>query len=204
MLVDFALTSAYLELRIRMLRGVALSALLVCLVVVGGISAFSIAATNNTCPPGLAQCCAYPDANGNCPPGDFSCYNPKSQSCCSTGQDDCPPVVCNSTTQTCALPCYGCEYAGQPVCCPSLGGAGLSCMARHSVSCYDNRTQQCCGECLGYPTVCSSDSICCAGYWGGTCCPHDGVCCQTEPGAEMAAWCCEKGQKCGSTVNKCS
>lgn len=139
------------------------------------------------------QCCS--DA-GLCPAGS-ACFDPKAQSCCGLHQgESCGvPPLCNVSTELCALPWYGCDYGGTPRCCPKLDGYGYACSARHLVDCYDNRTTTCCGEALGNPTLCPKDTVCCAGYWLGQCCPANGVCCYNE-NVQDPSWCCLSGQKC--------
>jgi len=158
---------------------------------------------NATCPPGQSQCCVDPKEPIVCPT-ESPCYDPTSTICCNLHQPVCySPTLCNMTTEFCALPCFGCENAGAPVCCPILEGHGAACKSRRDIACYDDRTAQCCtNSCNFYVQTCPSNMTCCVGNESGTCCPLDGVCCP-EDGTDGGMWCCDAGQKCSTIYNQC-
>ena len=140
---------------------------------------------NVTCPTGQSPCCQDPQGDPPCNGYGFTCYDPKTQSCCNAYQDDCwSNVICNISTDFCALPNYGCEYSGQPTCCPRLDGYGRQCAGRHAVSCFDNRTETCCYA-DGWPAVCKLDEVCCKAKYPGP------------------SWCCPSGSQCGPNYYGC-
>jgi len=139
---------------------------------------------NALCPTGQSPCCLYPDENPPCLPKiyNFTCYDPKTQTCCNANSDDCsdPIVLCNKT-DFCAIPDYGCAYGGELKCCPLLDGYGGQCAGRYEVLCFDNRTETCCFS--ESPAVCKLSE----------------VCCQTVE--DDKSWCCPSGSQCGPNYN---
>ena len=144
------------------------------------------AADSSTCPAGLSGCCGYP-VNNQCPAGS-PCFNASSESCCGMYHDCSHPIVC-TPTESCCLPMYGCEYAGQPSCCQQ---DAQCCSARHGTLCAGPGSSCCSGE--GEPGICLNNQTCCPSYWGPSCCnPLTQICCQSydsySPGGRST--CCD-------------
>eukprot|EP01121_Diplochlamys_sp_Union-15-3_P004570 TRINITY_DN14755_c0_g1_i1.p1 TRINITY_DN14755_c0_g1~~TRINITY_DN14755_c0_g1_i1.p1 ORF type:complete len:175 (-),score=7.14 TRINITY_DN14755_c0_g1_i1:14-511(-) len=112
------------------------------------------------------------------------CYDPSTNmSCCAEFGYDCfyNTILCAST-ESCCMPEWDCEYAGQPRCCSANTSC---CSARHSTNCC-TPTQVCCSPNSMYSACCEKNEVCCGTI------QNDWT------------WCCPEGTTCSASTDECT